>query len=338
MVATRIDDILPWHRGQWSQMLQSRSLGRRPHALLCVGPAGVGKRHFAELMAKTHFCQAIRVDGLPCNGCHSCQLLTAGSHPDYLRVEPEESDKPIRVDQIREVGEFLGLTDGFGRGKVVLVVAAERMTANAANSLLKTLEEPPGASFLYLETAFPSRLPATVRSRCQRLMFQIPPFAQAAAWLSERVGEADTNLLLHFAEGAPLAALACLEHGKIAQRLERFENFIAVVNGNADPVRVADLWVKDDFETNLRWVIGWHMDMIRLKMAEQSTRLLNPDLRDTLLRLSSSISRETLFRLLDSAVHLRDLSRTQANRQLMIEVFLCECAVRYGNDRLARRS
>jgi DNA polymerase-3 subunit delta' len=103
-------------------------------------------------------------------------------------------------------------------------------------------------------------------------------------------------------------------------------------------VRVAEFWVEDDFEASLRWVIGWHMDMIRLKMAEQSTRLLNPDLRDTLLRLSSSISRESLFRLLDSAVHLRDLSRTQANRQMMIEVFLCECAVRYGHDRLASRS
>lgn len=318
---------LSWQRSHWERLLQSKAAGRLPHALLCSGPAGVGKLLFAERLAQALLCTGPAPDGSPCAGCRACRLFTAGSHPDYIRVQPLEAGKDIRVDQIRELSTFLGYTSRTGGYKIALLEPAERMNSNAANSLLKTLEEPPSNSLLLLVSAAPAQLPATVRSRCQRLAFSLPPPEQALAWLAAQQPGADPALLLRLSAGAPLLARRYAGGDHLARRRALFDSFRDTLAGTADPIRTAELWTKGDAAEPLRWLIGWHMDMIRLKMTAQPPRLLNLDLQPALQRLADSLPARVLFQRLDAALRLHRLgTTTQVNLQLMLEAFFGEYA------------
>lgn len=321
--------LLPWHASQWRQLLQRKADNRLPHALLCSGPAGLGKRQFAEHFVQALLCTAPTREGFPCGLCRTCRLFLAGNHPDYLRVEPTEEGKPIKVDQIRELVAFLGYTSQLGGYKIALLNPAERMNLNAANSLLKTLEEPPGNSLLVLLSTAPARLPATIRSRCQQLLFQPPPFETALDWLKPRVN-GDPALLLSLSGGAPLQAQAYAEPGWLTHRQALFDAYCAVVTGQIDPVRAAEVWNQHDVAVNLRCLIGWHIDMIRLKMLRDPSsvppRLLNPDLRAALQRLAGRWSTPLLFQRLDAVIRLHALCVTQVNRQLLLEALLGDCA------------
>ncbi len=307
--------------------MQRKAVGRLPHALLCCGPSGLGKQVFAERLAQALLCHSPGPDGSPCGLCRSCHLFLGGSHPDYIQVKPAEAGKPIKVDQVRELAVFMGYTSSGSSYKIALLNPAERMNVNAANSLLKTLEEPPAGSLLLLVTATPARLPATVRSRCQKLVLQAPTPREAMAWLaSVGVGSTDPALLLSLSGGAPLLARAYAETDCLARRRELLSSYTEVMTGKADPVTAAELWVKGNMTENLCWLIGWHMDMIRLKMAAAPPRLYNPDVQAVLQRLSWSLSPQTLFRRLDAAIRMRELYTTQVNPQLMLESFLADCA------------
>lgn len=321
--------VLPWHRSQWERLLQRKTADRLPHALLLSGPEGVGIGQFAEQLVQTLLCQTPVEAGSACGRCRDCHLYGAGHHPDFIRVEPAAAGKPIKVDQIRELCAFLGYTSERGGYKISLVTPADAMNLNAANSLLKTLEEPPAASLLLLHTHNPFQLPATLRSRCQQLAFSIPPSAQALDWLASQLDPAaDPELLLSLAGGAPLKARHYAEGDWLARRGALFQHYCGVVSGASDPIEVAEQWIKDkDLRETLVWTIGWHMDMIRLKMTPNPPYLVNPDLQLTLSRLATTMPSSQLFRHLDSAVKIYNLCTTQAHPQLMLEAFLCDCAV-----------
>ena len=318
--------LLPWQHSQWQSLMQCKAAARLPHALLCSGPAGLGKQRFASRLLQSLLCQNLShssaADGSPCHTCRGCTLFIAGSHPDYLCIQAEEN-APIKVDQIRRLSTFLSYTSRFGGYKAVLLPAAERMNKHAANSLLKTLEEPPPDSLLLLLSARPSGLPATVRSRCRKVIFQRPTEDQALTWLSAQVQNGvDAALVLSLVGGAPLAALACADGETLKRRRALFKGYGQVLTGQADPVRVAQSWIEGDVAENLRWLIGWHVDMIRLKMTAAPPRLCNTDLQAALGRLAAGLSPQILFHRLDEAVRLLQLCETQVNRQLMIEAFL----------------
>ncbi|MBE2293944.1 MAG: hypothetical protein IAF00_03300, partial [Phycisphaerales bacterium] len=238
--------------------------------------------------------------------------------------QPLGESKIIKIDQVREVCTFLGHTAHYGGYKIALLEPADRLNGNAANSLLKTLEEPPGTCLLLLVTAWPARLPATVRSRCQRLSFERPPLAQVIPWLAARVTKgAHPETLLDLAGGAPLVALAYADGEYGRQRRELAESYEQVSLGRVDPVRTAENWMRGDLAEHLRWLIGWHVDLIRLKMNPQPPRLNNTDLTDLLRRWSDRYSPCALFRYLDAAIQLYTVcTTTQANVQLSLEAFL----------------
>ena len=169
----------------WSAWRRAVVAGRRPHALLIRGPAGVGKRQLADLITNSLLCETSTA-ALPCGDCRSCRLLHGGVHPDRLVVAPAAPGKAVLVDQIRRLPGFLSLKSQYGAPKVAILPEADRMNVFAANSLLKTLEEPPGDSLLLLVAALPSRLPATIRSRCQSLHVPQPDRPTALEWLRHR--------------------------------------------------------------------------------------------------------------------------------------------------------
>ena len=154
---------LPWQLEAWARLGQQVDEDRLPHALLVTGPAGIGKEHFARSVSARLLCGS-PVSGTACGNCKSCTLLSAGSHPDLLDVQCEEGSRVIKIDQVRELIDFAGKTPAIGGRKVVLLGPAEAMNINAANALLKCLEEPSASTTLLL---------SWVRIR---MVFQVLPF------------------------------------------------------------------------------------------------------------------------------------------------------------------
>ncbi|MCF7821501.1 MAG: DNA polymerase III subunit delta' [Mariprofundaceae bacterium] len=136
------------------------------HAWLLYGVKGIGKATEAMSMAALYLCEDRGPDGRACGSCHACCMLRAGSHPDFIAVERLEKKRDITVDQIREVLSFLSLSGMESERRVVLLDDAETMNIQAANALLKGLEEPASGSLLLMVCHDLTRLPATIRSRC----------------------------------------------------------------------------------------------------------------------------------------------------------------------------
>ncbi len=320
------EERLPWHQDLWRGIQQRRGADRLPHALLLAGPVGLGKGRFARRLARALLCAHPETDAEACGQCSRCRLFEAGSHPDYRLVQPEEDGKAIKVDQIRALSAFLGYTAQYGGYKIALVEPADRLNSAAANSLLKTLEEPPGLGLLLLVTAWPARLPATVRSRCQKISFTPPTAAAALPWLSARSGgDFDPAALLAMSGGAPLAALSQVEGQRWQRRRALFSAYERVLSGQADPIRMAEEWARGDLIESLRWLIDWHTDLVRLKMSSNPPRLNSPDLQDALRRWAASATSQVLFERLDAVVRLHSLcTTTQVNAPLLLEAFLSE--------------
>lgn len=196
--------VPPWQEARWDRVRSLRDAGRLPHALLISGPGGTGEGLFADALMQSLLCTSMTTT-TPCGECSACHEYIAGTHPDAIRVEPDEAGKAIGIDRIRELTGRLNLTSG-GRAKVARIEPAESMTLAAANSLLKTLEEPPGDSVLLLVSERPARLPATVRSRCQRITFGLPDRDSALAWLRGQPEVEQPEYWLDRAGGAPLRA------------------------------------------------------------------------------------------------------------------------------------
>ncbi len=309
-------NVLPWQTGDFTVLQQRRQAGNLPHALLLAGPEGIGRRHFAEALAASLLCLSPQADGSACGACQACQLRQAGTHPDLLTLSPEAS-KVIRIDQIRELIERLGLSRHHAAWRVVIIEPAEAMNVAAGNALLKTLEEPPPETLLILLASRPARLPATIRSRCQRLSLAMPPRDAALAWLREQGAEAAEELL-DLAGGAPMTALAFGQEA-LARHGTLFRQWIDLAAGRADPVKLAAEWIKPDAERPIQWIQAWVGDMIRLR---QGARARQAETEGALQNLAGAIDLVRLHRLLDRVQEARRLLGSQVNEQTILEGIL----------------
>ena len=184
--------LASWLQTAYGQAVNAFLSGRLGHAQLLQGPERLGKLDLAQAVASRLLCQ--RGDSaLPaCGGCSGCRRLAQGSHGDFRQIAIELNEKTgklktaIGIDQIRDMSEWLTLTAQLGGPRVVLIETAHRLNPQAANALLKTLEEPMPGRYLILITDQPKTLPATIRSRCQRLEIGLPARADALAWLERR--------------------------------------------------------------------------------------------------------------------------------------------------------
>ena len=208
--------------------------GRVPHAVLLAGPVGVGKRAAARWIAARTL--GVHEEPLP---EHAGEVP---EHADLRWVQPLEDKQSIGIDQIRELVAELSLTSYEGGGKVAVIEPANLMTDNAANSLLKTLEEPPGAALLILVADRAGRLPATIFSRCQRIELLPPPEAEALAWLDRLQPGSAWAEALRVSGGAPLAAISALEELETTSRLARDLN--ALGRGQGSAIETAERWKK----------------------------------------------------------------------------------------------
>ncbi len=197
--------------------LLSRSVARGslPPSLLFTGPDGVGKRLAARAVAEVLNCLAPR-GGDACGACSACRRIAKGTHPDVIAIEPPDAGA-IKIELIRPAIAATAYKPFEGRSRVVIVDEADRLTDDAENALLKSLEEPPAASVFILVTSRPEMLLPTIRSRCSQLRFGRLSAAEVARLLTERHGVPDdeAHALAAIADGSPGRAL---ESGSKAYR------------------------------------------------------------------------------------------------------------------------
>jgi DNA polymerase-3 subunit delta' len=319
---------LPWHEGCWNTLRGARAAGRLSHALLVTGPPGVGKRLLVGSLARSLLCSQPDRGGLACGQCRECELLAAGTHPDYIAVgpDPEGKSDEIKVDAIRRLSEVNALTAYRGRHKVMVLDPAQNMSQSAANSLLKTLEEPCPGTFLCLVCERPDRLPATIRSRCQGLRVPVPSESQALEWLPRHTDSPDIAVLLRLAHGAPLKALALAREDRIAQRTQAFASFVEVATGILDPIAVAAAWKEHEPTILLDWLSGWVSDLLRLASGHPAPLLINQDKLDDLHTLAESLDSRAGHRYFQQVLGAKSHEHSSVNRLLLYESLLVHWA------------
>ncbi len=317
----RAEPLAPWLHIDWQRLCEAAMAGRLPHAILIDGQEGLGKSMLARHLAGTLLCarESDRPRD-PCGHCRACGLFQAATHPDYREIAPLEAGKAIRIDQIRALGDFLAQTAQLGGCKLVVINPAERMNAAAANALLKTLEEPTPNTLLVLVSARPSRLPATVRSRCQRVALRPPGNQAALEWLRAQAAGGDVRDALSIASGAPLAALGYLDAGIREERAAWLHAMgSAWRGGSADPVRAAAALSAGDIDRGIGWMLGYAMDIIRSASAQGARGPRNRDLAEQLQNLAKGRDVRWLFARLDELVEARRLLDSPINAQLLLE-------------------
>ncbi len=245
--------MTPWQQDVLDKTLAIAAEGRLGHALCLVGPEKMGKLEVAQQLARALLCQSPKQNRSACGACRSCLFINAGTHPDFLDITYEANEKTgklytnIVIDQVRRLSQWFSLTSQFGGAQVAIVHPADGMNYAAANALLKTLEEPSQNRFLILVTDKPSALPATIRSRCQRIMFRLPEPSQSLEWLKQHGYTADiAGPALGAARGHPGLALDWLENGGLQMRREVQTDMNAVAANKMSPIDVAKRWLADD--------------------------------------------------------------------------------------------
>jgi DNA polymerase-3 subunit delta' len=314
----------PWQRPLWQGLMERVAQQRLPHAILLTGAAGIGKRHLASCLAHSLLCDNRLDDGSACGRCRSCLLLAAGSHPDYLRLEPEEEGKGIGVDKVRSLGKFQSLKSQYSRGQVVQIQPADALNTNAANALLKTLEEPSGDTTLILTTDRPMTLLATIRSRCQLVVLKPALGAEAEEWLRNKLQHTELyyDSLLKMSGGSPLRALHWAENGELEWREQRCGELQALERDEHSAVALAQSWYEIGSERILPWFYGMVLDLLRLKQVPQATPLTNPRLNQQLHSLADKVDLDFLQQLGERMQEWMRSMRGQINQQLLLEELL----------------
>jgi len=334
--------IYPWLQEQWHDLLQRNQTSGLPHAMLMAGQAGLGKHDLAAATAKRLLCQRPETDqdGLQqaCSQCHSCQLFEAGTHPDFLVCQHEAKGKQIKIDAIRQVNDFLSKTPQIAASKVVQIYPLEAMNVNAANALLKTLEEPAGNSYLILLAERMGSVLPTIKSRTQKIQITLPTKQQATDWLSQQTWDGKEDglspdqkqgmiaLSLDLNANAPLKALEWLSTEAADENLVLFNTMHDWLSAQKDLGSIAKQLVKMELEVLLAWWTTLSLDLLKAQM-HASDHLAHKNQQDWLQQLAERANKVKLFALQEK---LREVSGRLAaaqgnyNHQLLVESLLLD--------------
>ncbi len=315
-----------------------------PHGLLVCGPAGLGKRQFAAALVASLLCQRRRDDGHACGTCRACTLRAAGTHPDRVLVTLEPNDEgllrsEVTIDQIRDLGSRLSMRPQAGTWQVAIIDPADRLNANSANALLKTLEEPAADTVLILVANQATRLPATIRSRCQRVDARFPTREAALAWLAAQgVDSAAAGEALALSAGNPGAALELARGDGPSAWRDVAKDLGALVRGGATAIEVAARWARKPDEVRAARKVGDepardprrdapYGDEVRVVLAAQLARLVmvhrtggesGVAAAAELARLTASAEVPKLAAWWDRANRTRDLLRAPLRADLLM--------------------
>lgn len=320
-------EAYPWQDQLWQQLA---GRAQHAHAYLLHGAPGIGKRALAERLRARLLCQ--RPQGLDaCGECKGCHLLAAGTHPDSAVLEPEEFDKPIKVDQVRSLVNFLVQTAQLGGRKVVLVEPAEAMNLNAANALLKSLEEPSGDTVILMISHQPSRLLPTVKSRCVQQACPLPSEAMSLQWLAQTLPDNSAEEraeLLCLAAGSPLVAVRMQEQGVPEQRAQVVEGVKKLLKQQIAASPLAESWNSVSLQLLFDWFYDWSQLMLRYQLTQDEQGLGQADMRKVVQYLADKSSQAKVIKMQDWILLQRQkvIAKANLNRVLLLEALLVQWA------------
>ncbi|QKJ86781.1 DNA polymerase III subunit delta' [Paramixta manurensis] len=308
----------PWLNQPYRQIITQHQANRGHHALLVHARAGLGDDALVWGLSRWLLCQ--RRDGLKsCGECHGCKLMLAGTHPDWYRLEAEKGKNALGIDAVRSVNEKLWHHAQQGGAKVVWLPDAAQLTEAAANALLKTLEEPPAQTWFFLSCQQPSRLPATLRSRCLTWTLSPPDEAQSLAWLQKQVGVStvDATSALRLSSGAPGAALALLDDKVWSQRQALCEALMRALHG--DVMALLPLFNHDDVARRIGWLCSLLVDALKWQRGGQPF-IANVDQQPLLEQWALRLPAAALDKSLRQWMACRDqlLHVVAVNRELLL--------------------
>jgi DNA polymerase-3 subunit delta' len=319
--------IFTWQEQAWKAWAQVRE--RLSHAILIQSAEGLGEFEFAQACAQSLLCENPRADRQACSSCPACNWFSQGNHPDFRLLVPEsmasesreegaepgkKKSEQIRIEQARELADFLAVGTHRGGVRVILIYPAETMNANTQNALLKNLEEPPPATVFLLVATQAERLLATVRSRCLKFILPFPPSDPALRWLKEQ-GLEHPEATLAGAGGAPLAALKAA--GTDAERLRFVED---LGNPGFDPITLAETVSRVSLWDLVGWLQRWSYDLLLARVAGRVR--YHVDHESLISRASRHCDAADIAAYLRRLAQARSLARHPLNAKLFVEDLL----------------
>jgi DNA polymerase-3 subunit delta' len=323
--------VLPWHISEHERLLAEKP--RLPHALLLRGREGIGKMAFARALAQALLCENPGPARTACGQCAACHWFEAGSHPDYRQIEPEylaesgeeqggdkKASLHIAIEPIRALPDFIGISSHRGGLKVIVIHPAESLNVNAANALLKSLEEPPAHTIFLLVSHRPNSLLPTIKSRCQHIALPAPSREAALAWLKTQ-GSTHAELGLAQSGDSPLVAMQ-IDTEEYWQMRSAFLNGIA--RPDFDPLALAEALRDTPVPHLVSWLQKWSYDLISQKYLGKVR--YNPDHVVALAAAADQVDALAAMRFHRNVVRLQRIVNHPLNARLFIERLLIGCA------------
>ena len=313
-----------WFDAHIAQFEQQLKQGKLAHALLLSSQPGCQLSSFSQAMVRQLLCEHQQFNG--CKRCKHCKLLTAGSHPDYLHISSEQG-KAITVDAARQLIPFINATAAVASCKVVLIEQAHLMNQNAANAILKVLEEPSADSFILLQTSYAQHLLPTIKSRCQHWSTHPPTNEQCLLWLKQQEGDfSDVQLkqALRQANDRPLQALSNLSEQTQALHKQLNNGLEQLFKQQVGAVELAQTWSKLQLEPLLSFIESCIVSSIKLQVAAQSDGFVCAENKKIIAFTAKKIQKQDLFTFYDkvSRYNLSVKNNKNLNVLLLIEDIL----------------
>lgn len=297
--------------------------GRVGHAYIFSGPEGIGKKTVAGIFSSILLCHNRKADR-SCGECISCQMFSRGSHPDLYEIRANNGS--IGVDDIRDMQNDIIIKPLYGSRKVCLIIDADRMTDQAQNSLLKTLEEPPGYAVIILTTSNYNALLETVRSRAVRYDFKKNSYDEVRSILNSRLGDSGliNDFIVSYSEGIIGRALQLAGNSEfISIREGIFERLWDESHkSSADVFEVLDFFKenKSNVDTILDIMISFYRDILIYKKTGKENILINLDKKDIILNNVHFFSMHKLMSNIEAIELARINIKNNVNYQLSIEI------------------
>jgi DNA polymerase-3 subunit delta' len=309
--------------------------GRIAHAYLFVGPRGVGRRTAAHALAQALLCAEGGDDA--CGACAPCRKVASGTHPDLRVIAPGRTEagaerRAVAIDQIRDLKRDAAYPPYEGRWKIYIVEHTEQMRAEAANSLLKVLEEPcPSTLFILIAESTEALLP-TLASRAQPVRFTpVPPRDLAPALVARGLAPARAQFLAAASGGRVEAALAAAEAGEEA--VARREDVLATLRvlEGGDVIACLDAAEavarqKDELEQWLDLALLWFRDLAVWRAARDPALLANADREADVARAAGGTSPQRAAAAVDAIGQAREALRRNVNPRLVLETLFTRLA------------
>lgn len=263
-------NFAPWLQAPLQQVQVLKKNNSLSHALLIMGADGVGQEALAQRLVKDLMCERA---ASACGACHSCQLMQANTHPDYRVLSGEEAT--IKIDQVRQLISQINQKPQVGKSKVVLISHAQAMNINAANALLKALEEPPMGTYFILTSSDSSSLLPTIRSRCLLVKIPTPHENSVREWL-QQFPEKEELTSLFWLTKQPYRLLQIQQQGKAALFLSLPDTLGAYLSGDL----TLDKMLKDVNNDNIEDYCNGFAAILYQCLCHSTGTPLNPVIKD----------------------------------------------------------